>query len=764
MCAMAARRAFLAALLALLAGQCAAEAAPGRPSGPEELAECADEAELGRVQLLQQELLVSRGLSPEKATKIAAPTTTSTTLPPDGMTLNAAGDLTVLITSMCMYYGATIFFVSFFSIMRLRYPVLYSNNAIEGIFPVKPPRTFFGWFKPTMRLTVDQIAKHITLDHAMLIEFSHLGMKITSFMGIPMIVIGGTLNCAFGGFAAGDDHLSYLSFGNVEFGSWLYWVHSFDVWLVVLYVTWVVHDAMRKFMPRRVKWLEEIADIQANTVLVEGIPEECRTEQKVRDTFDEILPGAKLSKVEFLKDTSALDKLVSMHTNALYYLQVAEAEAAKHPDTKPMVREGFMGTKVEAVPYWKKQSEELEPQVQRERQRVKAESDSVAGVNLSSVFVTFVDRTSAELALRTSGSITFDENEWVVLQAPEPCDILWADLTQDDTARHAREVIGYLLVGLLYFAYMPIVLLVTNLAKIVELKWFGLGMFQSVWDGVAPTLGLQFIVAMLPTFLILLFQFFFTLRTEVAQQQKLQVWYFWFQFVFVLLATAIGQNFMLFAGTLVSDPMNIVPVLADTMPYATHYFMNFLVMQCFSHGMNCTRYIQWMKFKAASVLFDEKEAKRVAEPEDQDYYGMGSRSARWTIMLGVCLVFGTMSPPMHLFCFITFLVCRIIYGYLVVFAETKKSDSGGCFYVKSLEQIFPLLVLYIIVMAGVFYKRSSSSGPCVIAATSLIWVFASLNKFKHYSWETLPMQEMHASKEATKKQIEGQYVQPSLLN
>ena len=60
----------------------------------------------------------------------------------------------------------------------------------------------------------------------MLIEFTLLGMKIMSIIGLPMICIMGPMNCLFGGYAAGDDYLSYLSFGNVENGSWLYYVHA----------------------------------------------------------------------------------------------------------------------------------------------------------------------------------------------------------------------------------------------------------------------------------------------------------------------------------------------------------------------------------------------------------------------------------------------------------------------------------------------------------------------------------------------------------
>ena len=48
---------------------------------------------------------------------------------------------------------------------------------------------------------------------------------------------------------------------------------------------------------------------------------------------------------------------------------------------------------------------------------------------------------------------------------------------------------------------------------------------------------------------------------------------------------------------------------------------------------NLTRYMNLSKFLGFRAVFTEEEAKKRAEPEDQDYYGFGSRSARWCINL-----------------------------------------------------------------------------------------------------------------------------------
>ncbi|CAK9050517.1 unnamed protein product [Durusdinium trenchii] len=82
------------------------------------------------------------------------------------------------------------------------------------------------------------------------------------------------------------------------------------------------------------------------------------------------------------------------------------------------------------------------------------------------------------------------------------------------------------------------------------------------------------------------------------------------------------------------------------MPTSTHYYLNFLVLQWVTHAMNLTRYMQaaplawsqgvfvrllcgWWevtKFVGFSKIWSEDDARALAEPEDQDYYGMGSRT------------------------------------------------------------------------------------------------------------------------------------------
>merc|ERR1719199_2034312 len=294
-----------------------------------------------------------------------------------------------------------------------------------------------------------------------------------------------------------------------------------------------------------------------------------------------------------------------------------------------------------------------------------------------------------------------------------------------------------------------------------------MGPLEAVWIGLAPTLGLQVMVAFLPTILFLIFRI---LKADTLAQKRLQTYYFWFQVVFVVLVTAIGSDPTGFMLTVFTDPLALPDLLGATMPPATHFYMNFLVLQWVTHAQAMMRHVMLSKYLAFKQLqpdTDEgrEEARKLSEPEDQDYYGMGSRSARFTINMVIGIVYGTLCPPMNVLCWMNFFLCRLFYGYLIPFAESKKPDLGGPFWVEQLKHLFVANIIYCIVMCGVLSNRAEMTGfqPVTIAAPSLIYVVWSYNRFERaFSWEELPIPELLDKAEKYKdsrRTLDGDYVQ-----
>merc|ERR1719291_1065776 len=169
-----------------------------------------------------------------------------------------------------------------------------------------------------------------------------------------------------------------------------------------------------------------------------------------------------------------------------------------------------------------------------------------------------------------------------------------------------------------------------------------------------------------------------------------------------------------------------------------------------------------------SALFGEAVAVKKAKPEDQDYYGLGSRSARFTFMLTLSLSFSTLSPLITILGFINFWICRKVYGYLCVFCETKKPDLGGVFYVSQLTHVSQGLFIYIILMTGVLLERDLTAWPGLIAASGLIFQYLSYNRFKTtFRWQNLCFEDLKAhdsgGSKAERRDPTGEYVQPELV-
>jgi hypothetical protein len=256
-------------------------------------------------------------------------------------------------------------------------------------------------------------------------------------------------------------------------------------------------------------------------------------------------------------------------------------------------------------------------------------------------------------------------------------------------------------------------------------------------------------------------------------QHKLQIFYFWFQIVFVVLVSAIGPSVWMFTETLIKEPVGIFSLLSEALPYATHFYMNFLVLQWGGHCLNLTRYVQLSKIIALNKICDSEErARELSEPEDQDYFGLGGRNARFTINLVIGLVYGTLSPPITILAFVNFFVCRNVYGYLLNFAEMKKPDLGGVFWVSACHHLHVGLALYSVVMTGVLYGRSANSYPALISAPTLLYVFWKSHRYSAANhWESLAFPELQEAAPQTStsksKQLsldarEPAYMQPEM--
>lgn len=663
-----------------------------------------------------------------------------------------------------------------FSVLRRRFRLVYCGDRAPC--PASASESgkrwgIFDWVCDSLDVTIDDIQEARGLDAAMLIEFSHLAMKISASIGVPICLLMCPLHWVLGGMPPGAvDALSRLGMANIARGSWLYWVHAAITWLVVVACEYWFEQAMESFLARRWRWLKTLPPPRSTTVLVENLPAEYCSDARLRAFFGKMFGPDQLEDVYVVRRTGTLRGLLEQRGATELLLRRAEA-ALEQTGRRPMHFVFGRGL-VDAVERHREGLRRLSAEIARERGRVCQAALSERpdpAIFASNAFVTFSSRRDRHIALRLQYKP--DAETFVVSVPPDPQDIRWPDLMVDPTHEAWRERFGYACALGLYVGFVPIIVAISSITNLDALQsrvplvqQFVTTMpaLATTLKGVLASLALTLFLSFLPTFFVLIFHHFFVLKADAWVQHRLQVWYFWFQVVFILLVTAVGGSVVIALERIVASPLQVFGLLADCMPSATHFYLNFMVLQWVTQALDLTRYMNLFKYLALKPIFGEQGAKERSEPEDQDFYGIGSRSARWTIWLIISLVFCQLSPLISILALVNAGICRLVYGYLLVFGERRKPDLGGVFFVQQLEHVRKGLLIYLVLMIGVLLRRGPGAGPTCVAVGALLYQVRMHAKFHlWFRWRSLPFEEIVEDAESPRHAtLRPRYAQPEL--
>lgn len=718
---------------------------------------------------------VPKTLPPKEQIETDVENTMQTAAELTGVKPNEHGDMKTMFVTLGINAGTVFICALVFSILRSKYPLIYSNNVLIKNVPLEPAKTLFGWVHASLATTTEQAATHAGLDGAMLLEFFNMSCKMLATIGIPMVCIMCPLHYIYGGGGLDSHELSSIAMGNVmRKHPWLYYVHAIIVNLVTFTVVKFTYDTMTKFQKLRFDWLRQLPAPRCLTVLVEGIPREYRSDEKLLGFFASQFHAGHCKDAVMVKDARELLKLHDEQTKCRDALKEAKEEweaAGSPPDDRPTFKQMLClgqefdqhccGDVHDTIKFYEKRldgPEGLDAKVDEARKAAIQESKTVGGINTSSAFVTWSKRKQAA----TSTCLVYSSNreEWVVSIPPPASDVLWNDLKQESHQRTAGTLTAYALVMLLYAFFVPLVVIGTNLTMLIE---FGPNL-QPLWASFAPGLALMILLGFLPTILLFIFRLFLTLKADSFAQHKLQIWYFFFLLFFVILVTTIGANLVQTFAKVIRRPELAMWLMARNMPQATHFYMDFLMLQWAEQGIHFMRHVQLGKFLLWRFMGElEPGAKEMAEPEDQDYYGIGSRSARFTVILLVGIIFSTLSPLIAILCLVLFCLCRLFYGYLIVYAETKKPDLGGVFFFTMLQHLLMGTGIYVVLMLGVLLTRARSKAPLLIALPALGYLIYSYKRFsENFVWNELPYKEVDNAAQLIDNGL--RYIQPEFMD
>jgi len=542
--------------------------------------------------------------------------------------------------------------------------------------------------------------------------------------------------------------------GNIiegEKARYIYWVHAVFVWFVVYVTQTAIFEAQDKFLKKRYDWMLRMPPPRSTTVLVEGIPEGFCTDADLLAYFSKLYDD-KVVDAYVVRKTSALRSSVDFYRKAEQHLAEANFQwqaLGGTDDVRPTVYSSIFGGAVDKVKLYQERLSKAAAAVICERARLNDPNTAKSEVYCDSGFVTF--RTERDAVVALGLKVRADEECFMLSTPPDPADVQYSDLYAPPAMLQVTSVLGYGCIVALFFGFTPIILAISSIINLTALRKslpvvdqlvLAFPMSERLLEGALASAALTLFMSFLPTALNLIFAYFFKLKAGRWAQHRIQIWYFWFQVIFVLLVTAVGSSLWDTMLLLMNHPTFIFQLLADRLPAATHFYLNYMVMQWVIHGLNLTRYVNLFKFQALATILEEDRAKELSEPEDQDYYGIGGRSARFTLNLVIALVYCSLCPLITIVTGINFLICRVIYSYLIVFAEGRKPDLGGHFWVTQLRHVQYGLIIYICLMVGILSNRAASLGPTVVVAPTLLYMWRSYARFHSaYEWEVMPFEE-----------------------
>eukprot|EP00927_Polykrikos_kofoidii_P040790 TRINITY_DN34802_c0_g2_i1.p1 TRINITY_DN34802_c0_g2~~TRINITY_DN34802_c0_g2_i1.p1 ORF type:complete len:979 (+),score=138.24 TRINITY_DN34802_c0_g2_i1:44-2938(+) len=650
-----------------------------------------------------------------------------------GVRENSNSDNWALMTSLLLNGFVGLGSVTLFSILRRKLPIVFQARASEGDLG----NGLFAWIRATWQLTDDDLVQRVGLDHAMYIQFLTLAATLSVVIGTMLFLIFAPLQLVFGKRTAIEDILSWPGISLAPDGSWLFWMHAVVVWVVVAVAHQLMLVAQSDYTRHRREWLKTISLPIASSVLVENIPKNRNTEIEIKKLFDvEVFGRPVVESVTIVKNTVHLLPLLAQEREAQDALRRIRhgsnsgfVSIVLHYIHSCSMDYGFLRFSEARL---EKEIETLDRQIRQFREEI-VTSDLF---NASSAFVRFVSRREVSISMKLfppSDTATLS-----VTKPPHPKDVIWKDLQKPRTLVLQRFVVGVAAMGLLFILFVPIVLGITSIAHFSTLQRHSVIFrkmaayspeVEAFWDGLVGSLILKWLMGCVPSIMVVILRKLFLSNSEEKRQLALQEYYFYFLVIYVLLVTSIGNSIFQTGAVILIKPLQVIEFLASTVPKCSHFYLSLILFYTCAEVMGLVRSSQLLKFLAFLQFSDEATAKRRSEPEDPDYEGLGSRSARVSLIMVTVVVFCSLMPIIAFFGAVFFFAGRFVYTYLFVFAETRKSSGGGLHFCTAIWHAQLGLVLYILVMTGLIMEKTHSMVPPLVASSSLIYCIICMRSF-----------------------------------
>ncbi|KAH7890363.1 hypothetical protein F5I97DRAFT_16920 [Phlebopus sp. FC_14] len=652
-----------------------------------------------------------------------------------------------------------------FSYCRSRWPVLFApRTKLKGFSPheAHAHSAFFGWIMPTLRTSEFTVLQIVGLDAAVLLGFFKMSFYLFSVCSIFAVAILMPINwkqnnIGIGGGADEDDSdwPQWLS-SNIEDTppvgrDWLdlisdansyLTVHFLFTYLFTILALRFLYKNYRRFIrSRQLFSLELVHSIPGRTVMVTSLPPYLRSERALAEYFENM--GLSVESVSVCREITTLKILLDQRTRALLELESAWTKYVGNPSVvesydpsenvvpqlgdvepsilegqhprfvvphrqRPTLRPGWFSRKVDALEYLETKFKEADEKVKKWRRAGKTKVTQVA-------FVTFEKMSSAQIAVQTAHSP--DPWEIKTRPAPEPRDIVWANIGHTPGSLLSRELLVQAGVVLLLFFWIFPITALASLLSYKEIKkvmpWLGRlidsnDKIRAIVQNSLPSVAMVTLNALLP-FILEGLTYAQGYRARSLIEYSMLRKYFLFLLVNVVFIFLLASTYWQLVRDLANSPAKIPEKLAEALQKgrAKHFFLSYVILQAFGimplQLLNLGILIPRMVLR----IFVTRTPRDFAELNAPPMINYGVVYPQAILLFVITILYSVVQPLIVIFGAIYFGMAYVVYKYKLLFVFYKPYESQGQAWPITFVRLIWGIVIFQVFMIGILTLRQS---------------------------------------------------------
>lgn len=678
-------------------------------------------------------------------------------------------------TQLLLAGSIGVFSFLIFSYGRTRWPLSFApRTKLKGFSPheAHSHQAFFGWILPTLRTSEFTVLQIVGLDAAVLLNFFKMSFylfSVCSFFAVAVLMPINWKNNI--GLADGgdDDDEDWPDFQTrkepgpitpppkdwldllTEANSYLS-VHLIFTYLFTLLALRFTYKNYRRFIrSRQLFSLELVHSIPARTVMVTSLPVHLRGERPLAEYFEGM--GLSVESVSVCREVDSLKDLLDKRTKWLLALENAWTDYLGNPsvvetqgstDLEPSTLEGQTGRRV--VPHRKRPTvrprwfkpkvdalQYLETEFEKADEAVKARRKKKFR-STQSAFVTFEKMSDAQIAIQIAHAPgPYQCNTY---PAPEPRDIVWANMTPSQMSIRTRDILVMGSMALLLFFWIFPITALASLLSYNEIKrvmpWLGNlidknDKIRAIVQNSLPSVAMITLNALLP-FILEALTYVQGYRARSWIEYSLMKKYLLFLLINVVFIFLFATTYWQLVRDLANSPAKVPEKLATSLQAgrARHFFLSYVILQglgimplqLLNLGVIIPRVIYRMFWTRTPRDFAELNAPPMIN------YGVVYPQA--ILVFVIAMLYSVVQPLIVIFGAIYFGVGYTVYKYKLLFVFYKPYESQGQAWPITFIRLIWGVVVFLVFMIGMFilkkaYIMSSLLAPLLIGTVVWSW-------------------------------------------